>query len=131
MIVVDTSAVIAHLRSEPEATAIERILAGRDELSMSAVTTYETRIVLGLRFGAAMVQTFELLLSRAAIGVRPFDEAQSQAAYRAYARFGKGSGHGAGLNMGDCAAYALAQSLGAKLLYVGGDFAETDIESAM
>lgn len=131
MIVIDTSAVVSYLRSERDAAAVERVLASREEFSTSAVTAYEARIVLGTRYGPAMVQTFELLLSRAAIAVHPFDDAQAQAAYRAYVRFGKGCGHGANLNMGDCAAYALAQTQGAKLLFVGDDFAKTDIEPAL
>ncbi len=131
VIVVDTSAVIAYLRSEPAAATVERVMAGGDELAMSAVSTFETRIVLGVRFGPTAVHTFELFLVRIAIAVHPFDESQAQMAHRAYMRFGKGTGHGAGLNMGDCAAYALARSLNAKLLYVGDDFTKTDIDAAL
>lgn len=131
VIVIDTSAIVSYLRSEPDAAAVEQVLASREEFGISAVTAYEARIVLGTRFGLAMVQTFELLLARAAIAVHPFDDAQAQAAHRACMRFGKGTGHGAGLNMGDCAAYALARTLGARLLYVGNDFARTDVESAL
>src|SRR5262245_1538562 len=98
---------------------------------MSAVSTFEARIVLGVRFGPAMVQTFELLLVRSLVTVHPFDESLAQMAHRAYLRFGKGTGHGASLNMGDCAAYALASSLNARLLYVGSDFAKTDVDAAI
>ena len=130
VIVVDTSAIIAYLRAEPEAATVEQVLTGGEELAMSAVSTFEARIVLGARFGPTVVQTFELFLVRAAIAVHPFDESQAQMAHRTYMRFGKGTGHGAGLNMGDCAAYALARSLNAKLLYVGDDFAKTDVDAA-
>jgi len=131
VIVVDTSAVIAYLRSEPEATAVEQVLTGGDELAMSAVSAFEARIVLGARFGPSVVQALELFLVRTAIEVHPFDDSQAQMAHRAYLRFGKGTGHGASLNMGDCASYALAQSLSARLLYVGSDFAKTDVDAAM
>lgn len=131
VIVIDTSAAIAYLRSEPEAPRIEQALASGDELAMSAVSAFETRIVLGTRLGPTVVQTFELFLVRAGIAVHPFDAPQVQVAHRAYMRFGKGSGHGAALNMGDCATYALAHLLKAKLLYVGHDFAKTDIDAAI
>jgi ribonuclease VapC len=131
VIVVDTSAVIAYLRSEPEAASVEGVLTSGDELAMSAVSAFETRIVLGARFGPSVVQSFELFLVRAAVAVHPFDDSHAQMAHRAYMRFGKGTGHGANLNMGDCAAYALALSLNAQLLYVGGDFAKTDVDAAI
>jgi ribonuclease VapC len=65
------------------------------------------------------------------IELAPFDAAQSGAARAAYADFGKGSGHPAGLSFGDCLAYGLATETGQPLLYVGDDFAQTDLRSAL
>lgn len=128
--VVDTSAVIAFLRNEPEAERIqERLEVGR--CHMSAVTLFECRTVLLRRFGLAMLAEFELLFQRAGMAVIPFDERQAEAAYEAYRRFGKGSGHRAQLNLADCAAYALARTLGMPLLFKGDDFTHTDIEPAL
>ena len=71
------------------------------------------------------------MLPHAAFGWQPFDQRQSDLASAAYARYGRGTGHPARLNLADCAAYALATSLGAALLYKGDDFALTDVRPAL
>lgn len=131
MIVVDTSAMVAFLRSEPEAEAIEELLDSDSELRMSAFNVLETKVVLRTRFGAHAASDFELLLAKADIAVEPFDAAQAELAFQAYRKFGKGSGHPAQLNLGDCTSYALAASLGVPLLYKGDDFTHTDVVSAL
>jgi ribonuclease VapC len=125
--VVDTSAVVAFLQDEPEAGRIEEILDRAPDLHMSAFNAFECRTVLHVRYGARGAADFELFLARAGIVVEPFDDEQVEYAFAAYRRFGKGTGHPARLNLGDCAAYALAHSLGLPLLYKGDDFARTDI----
>jgi ribonuclease VapC len=129
--VIDTSAVIAFLRDEPEAAAIERAIAAAHTVRMSAITAFECRIVALRQFGQAMLDGFEVLLAKAGARIDPFDSDQAALAFEAYRRFGKGSGHPAQLNIGDCAAYALAQSSGLPLLFVGGDFSQTDVASAL
>jgi ribonuclease VapC len=129
--VVDTSAVVASLTAEPDADSYRAVLKGADECVMSALNVFECRVVLGARYGEAMLPSFELLIAKLPIRVVPFDADQAALAHRAYRRFGKGSGHRARLNLGDCAAYALARSLGRPLLFKGSDFSETDIPSAL
>jgi ribonuclease VapC len=72
-------------------------------------------------------EQLDLFLARAQIKVEPVTAEQVSIARKAWRRYGKGSGHPAGLNFGDCFSYALAQSLGEELLYKGSDFAQTDI----
>jgi ribonuclease VapC len=127
-IVVDSSVVIAILRHESDAEAWLGQLASASGLCISAVNALETRIVLemGKRLDPAC---FDDLLSRWKIETAPFDEVLSDLAFEAYRRFGKGN-HPARLNMGDCAAYALAKSRGWPLLFKGDDFTQTDVERA-
>lgn len=124
MIVVDTSALIALAMGEAQAPEIAVSLAHATDAVMSAGTLHETLIVSELRGIRAPV---ERLLS--AVRIMPLTERDAIAAAAAYAEWGKGI-HPAGLNMGDCFAYALARTLGAPLLYVGDDFAKTDIVAA-
>ena len=131
MIVVDSSAIIAFLRNEPEAEAIEEHLESAPELQISSFNELECRVVLLRRFGERAVLELELLLARTGMVVAAFDSVQSELAYQAYRRYGKGGGHPAQLNLGDCAAYALASSLGAPLLFKGQDFVHTDIEPVL
>jgi ribonuclease VapC len=128
--VIDTSAVFAALTNESDAVVYRDAIKEADERFMSAVTVYETRIVLGVR-GDAQLREFELLLTRLPIEIVPFDADQSILAYAAYRRFGKGSRHPARLNLADCAAYALATHRRAALLFKGGDFAKTDVLPAL
>ena len=127
-IVVDSSVVIAILRHESDAEAWLGQLASASGLCISAVNALETRIVLemGKRLDPAC---FDELLSRWKIETAPFDEVLSDLAFEAHRRFGKGR-HPARLNMGDCAAYALAKSRGWPLLFKGDDFTQTDVERA-
>lgn len=128
--VVDTSAVIAFLRGEAGADRIEILLDETSELRMSAFNAFECRVVLLRRFGESAVGDFDLLVVRAGVILDPFDADQAELALDGYRRFGKGSGHPAQLNLGDCAAYALARSRALPLLFVGDDFSRTDIEAA-
>ena len=131
MMVIDTSAIIAFLRNEPEAGAIEELLDSTPNAMMSAFTAFECRVVLHTRFGSRASADFDLVLAKAGIFVEPFDDEQSELAFAAYRRYGKGSGQRAQLNLGDCAAYALASSHGLPLLFKGDDFIHTDIDSVL
>ena len=130
-LVVDTSAVVAFLRSEPEADGIEAALADAREIYISAFTVFEARVVLARRVGPHASADFELLLVKLRAEITPFDSEQADLAAGAYRRFGKGSGHPAQLNLGDCASYALARQLDLPLLFKGDDFGRTDLKAAL
>lgn len=130
-LVVDTSAVVAFLRSEPEADAIETALTEADGIHISAFTVFEARVVLARRFGPHASADFELLLAKLEAEIAPFDGEQAEIAAGAYRRFGKGTGHPAQLNLGDCASYALARQLDLPLLFKGDDFSRTDLEAVL
>jgi ribonuclease VapC len=127
--VIDTSAVLAILLNEPIAPALEAALEQDSVRLMAAPSALEAAIVIEARHGEAGGRELDLLLHRAGIELVSFDADQMALARRAYRRFGKGS-HEAGLNIGDCFAYALAQRTGEPLLYVGDDFGKTDIAPA-
>ncbi len=129
--VIDASAVIAFLVNEPEARRIRMTIVNFSERSMSALNVYECRIALGRKFMESMLREFELLLLKADIKIIPFDEEQAVLAHRAYEAFGKDSDHPAKLTFSDCAAYALAKSMGEPLLFKGEGFSHTDIKPAI
>ena len=98
---------------------------------VSAVTLFEARTVLWGRFGPSMLEELNELLDGWRPEIRGFDVEQAQLAFAAYRRYGKGSGHKAQLNLGDCASYALATSLDLPLLFKGDDFTHTDVRPAL
>ena len=126
--VVDTSAIAAVLLGEPERDAFRATIerAARRPL-LSAMTLLEASLVMAGRRGEAMLPVLDALAAR--LEVVPFDEAMARTARDAFLRFGKGR-HPAGLNYGDCAAYALAMQRGLPLLFKGEDFARTDVRRA-
>lgn len=129
MIAVDSSALVAILRREPEADAFLQLIA-TTECVVSAVTLLETSMVLAGRTGdGSNWAELDALVARAEMEVAPFDAAQAEAARQAFVRYGKGR-HPAGLNFGDCVSYALATLRGLSLLYKGNDFPRTDLASA-
>lgn len=127
-LVVDTSAIVAIVMKEPEAADFIAALASARTRVLTSVNLLETQIVL--TFGKGMpAGTAEDLVARENIEITSFDEYLANLAFDAYRRYGKGR-HPAKLNMGDCAAYALAKSRGWPLLCKGEDFTQTDIERA-
>lgn len=131
MIVVDTSAIIAILFGEAGASAlIERLmLPGR--VLIGAPTLFEIRLVMGGRQQEEGIDDANSLLKKTGIETVPWTAELADLATDAFLRFGKGQGHPAQLNFGDCMAYAVAKSLDAPLLFKGDDFARTDIRSAL
>jgi ribonuclease VapC len=131
LIAVDSSAIIAILRAEPEEQAFINAIIAAGDTCMSAVSLQEASMVLAGRSGAepewAPLDDF---IARARIQIVPHDRKLAELARAAFLRFGKGR-HPARLNCGDCAAYALAKSLNIPLLFKGTDFASTDIVSAL
>jgi ribonuclease VapC len=127
MIVVDSSALIAILFDEPEKQAFQDIIAGGEHCVISAVNAHETACVLRMRHGQQAVERLWQLLAVSEIEIVPFDEVQVRAAAVAFDRYGKGLHPAARLNLADCAAYALAITMKASLLFKGDDFAATDV----
>lgn len=127
--VIDTSAILAVLLNEPEAPDLERRIAADPVRLISAATLVETAIVIESRLGDAGGREFDLWLHRLDAETVPVDAEQADMARRAWRRFGKGR-HPAGLNYGDCFAYALAATRGEPLLFKGGDFSRTDLTAA-
>lgn len=128
--VIDTSAVIAILSAEPEADTIAATISADDSRQMSAATYLETAIVVESRHGVLGGKKLDQFIQAAQIVVEPVTIEQANIARRAYRRYGKGR-NPAGLNFGDCFAYALAKVTGESLLFIGTDFSQTDIPSAI
>jgi len=128
--ILDTSAVIAVLQDEPEADRLVEALERAPVLRMSAASVVEAGIVLHARYGDHGERELDLLIQRADVEVVPVGARQAELARRAYRRFGKGI-HEAELNYGDCFSYALAVARNEPLLFVGRDFARTDVEQAI
>lgn len=126
--IVDASAALAILLSEPDAPTFARALAEADGASMSAVNFVEAAIALESQTGTA--GELDALMRRAAIKLAPVSAEQAYLARQAYADFGKGR-HAARLNLGDCFAYALAKFSGEALLFKGEDFRRTDVIAAV
>ncbi|WP_147916631.1 type II toxin-antitoxin system VapC family toxin [Ruania zhangjianzhongii] len=127
--IVDTSALIAVLLGEDDAPVFARLLAARP-VRISAATLVEARIVIESRVGPAARRRLEDLLHTIQAEVVPVDEEQAFVASEAYRDYGRGSGHAAGLNFGDCFSYALATTRREELLYKGEDLGHTDIRRA-
>lgn len=124
--VIDTSAVLAILQNEPERRRFAEAIEAADSRRMSAATWVESSIVIEARYGSDGLRDFDRLMERIAVEIVPVDLEQARAAREAFRRFGKGR-HAAGLNFGDCLAYALARTLGEPLLFKGTDFSQTDL----
>lgn len=129
MIVLDTSALVAILRRERDADRLLDALAGAPSCQVSAGTLLEAMVVMRARHGEEGVRDLRLLLQAANARVEPFDEEQVEIGMAAFERYGRGR-HPAALNLGDLFAYALASHRGLPLLYVGHEFAQTDVRAA-
>ncbi|MYC81044.1 MAG: type II toxin-antitoxin system VapC family toxin [Acidobacteria bacterium] len=127
--IVDTSAVLAVLFAEADAEYYARSITETSPCRISAANLLEAAIVVESRSGLAAGHELDVFLERAGIELVQVTPQQVEAARRAWRRFGKGN-HPAGLNFGDCFAYALAEATGEPLLFKGRDFAQTDIEPA-
>ena len=129
--IVDTSALIAILRDEQDAATFAEAIAAAATVRMSAANYVELGAVIDSARDPVASRRVDELLNVAGIGIEPVTRAQARRARDAYRDFGKGSGHRAALNFGDCFAYALATDVGEPLLFKGTDFAQTDVESVL
>lgn len=128
--IVDSSAVIAILRDEAEARSCATAIAEADACRISAVNYVEAAVVIDASRDPIASRRLDDFFRAARLRIDPVTEAQARIAREAYRDFGEGSGHRAGLNFGDCFAYALAKATGEPLLFKG-DFDHTDISSAL
>lgn len=126
--IVDPSVLVAMLLGEPEAPIFADLMKNARVIRLSAASYVELAAVVDGRRDATASGALEPFLRRMHVVIEPLTERQAQLAREAYQRFGRGSGHAARLNMGDCFSYALARDLGEGLLFKGQDFALTDIE---
>ncbi|RWM35215.1 type II toxin-antitoxin system VapC family toxin [Mesorhizobium sp.] len=127
MIAVDTSALMAIVLDEPEASACMAALETEDDLLISAGTVAELLIVAARR---GVAEEVSVLVDGLGFEIAPLTEGTARRIAEAYAQWGKGI-HAAALNVGDCFAYELAKDRDCRLLYVGEDFSKTDIEGAL
>jgi ribonuclease VapC len=126
--VLDTSAPLAVLLNEPDAPAFRQAIETNSRRLLSAANLVETFIAIEARVGEAGGRELDRLIHKAGIDVIAVDAGQAELARHAYRQFRKGR-HAAGLNYGDCFAYALALSEGEPLLFKGDDFSKTDVEA--
>src|SRR6516164_7993183 len=129
--IIDSSALIAILRDEPEAMTCARAIEAASHRRISAANFLEAAIVIDGSRDPVASRRFDDLVREAQLVVEPVTEAQARIAREAYRDFGRGSGHPARLNFGDCFAYALARLSGEPLLFKGDDFTHTDITPAL
>lgn len=129
--IVDTSAIIAILRNEPDAMAFAQAMEQASIRRISAATYVECAAVIDGSRDPVASRRFDEFFREAELIVEPVTEKHAKIARQAYRDFGKGSGHPAQLNFGDCFAYALAHETGEPLLFKGGDFTCTDLISAL
>lgn len=130
---VDASAILAILTRESEADDFANLIENARAPVTSPIAIFEAALGLCRKRHASVEEAnadLREFLAVAGIGVIPITEAEAQTALLAFARYGKGRGHPAQLNLGDCFAYAAARNHGASLLFKGDDFTKTDIEPA-
>lgn len=129
--IIDSSAIVAMVRTEADADRFRLAVRSATVKSMSAATYVETAIVVDARRDPVASRELDDMLDRYDIAVVAVTAAHARIARQAYRDFGKGSGHPAQLNFGDCFSYALAVDTGEALLYKGADFRHAGIRSAL
>lgn len=128
--IVDTSALIAILRREPGSSIYEIAMNEADRISISAATYLELSIVVDSRKQPALSREIDDLRERFSVIIEPVTPEQASIARQAYRDYGRGSGHPANLNFGDCFSYALARDKREPILFKGDDFIHTDLRPA-
>jgi ribonuclease VapC len=129
--ILDTSALVAILRDEPDARRYADAIEFSETRRLSAASYVEAGAVIDGAHDPIASRRVDELIERGGIKIDPVTASQARLAREAYRDFGRGSGHPAGLNYGDCFAYALAKATGEPLLYKGNDFGHTDLVSAL
>jgi ribonuclease VapC len=130
-VIVDTSAIVAILAGEADGSVLLNALIEATTVKISAGTLLEAVIVTDSRSAPAQRRRLDDLVKVVGMQVVPFDVEQLSIARAAYQDYGRGSGHPAQLNLGDCFAYALVRTTGEALLFKGDDFAAAGVWSAL
>jgi ribonuclease VapC len=130
-VIIDSSALVAILLDEPGHERFAAAIATARPARLSAASYLEASIVADGKKSPRLSRRLDDLVAASAIIIEPVTERQARIAREAYRDYGRGSGHQANLNFGDCFAYALARDLGEPLLFKGADFAHTDIRPAL
>lgn len=128
--ILDSSAVVAILFKEPEALRFAEAIGATDGIAIAAPTVLEAATVVEARAGRDMSERLDALMAQIGADIVPFTAEHVALAREGWRRYGKGR-HPAGLNFGDCFAYALAKSRNEPLLFKGDDFAQTDVKAAI
>jgi ribonuclease VapC len=129
--IIDTSALVSILRAEDDAADMALAIEKATVRRISAANFLETAVVIDASRDPIASRRFDELVEAAELRVEAVTHDQARVAREAYRDFGKGSGHKAGLNFGDCFAYALAKTTGEALLFKGDDFGHTDVLPAL
>src|SRR3954447_18393004 len=129
--VIESSAIVALLLGEPETEALVAAIAAAQRRVVSAGSYLESAIVISARSGSTAQAQLDELLDSLGIAILPFTREQADTTIEAYRRYGKGSGHPANLNFGDCFAYALAKLTDEPILFKVNDFSQTDLRPAV
>ena len=129
--IIDSSALVAIVRAEPESQRLMDHLLQSSSRRISAANLLETYLVIDGKQTPTLSAKLDTIITALRFVAVPVDRAQVEIAREAFRQSGKGSGHGARLNLGDCFAYALARSRNEPLLFIGNDFAQTDITAAL
>jgi ribonuclease VapC len=130
-VIIDSSAVLAILFAEEDAPDYARAIEAAGTCRMSAANWLETAIRVDRGGDAIASNAFDDFVREAGVSIESVTAGQAEIARRAYRAYGKGTGHPAGLNFGDCFAYALAKETREPLLFKGNDFSHTDIAPAL
>jgi ribonuclease VapC len=130
-VIVDTSALVAILREEADVAVYALSIEAAEQVRISAGTLLETTIVIDSNRSPRLSRRLNELVQAIPLIVEPVTDEQARIAREAYRDYGRGSGHPARLNFGDCFAYALARASGEPLLFKGDDFIHTDITPAL
>jgi ribonuclease VapC len=129
--IVDTSAIIAIIKNEPEARAFSEAIEEAKVVRISAASYIESRIVAGRYKDPILTSRVEEILENPGLLIEPVTAEQATIACEAYRDYGKGSGHPANLNFGDCFSYALAREKREPILFKGDNFWHTDLRAAV
>ncbi|MBA3880051.1 MAG: VapC toxin family PIN domain ribonuclease [Sphingobium sp.] len=129
--IVDSSAIVAMIKAEPEGRSFAEAIINDGRAAISAASYLETGIVIDRGPDSGLNAELDQLLRDLKIDIAPVTASQARIARQAYRDFGKGSGHPARLNFGDCFAYALAMERGEPLLFKGEDFVHAGVARAM
>lgn len=128
--IVDTSALVAIALDEPERLEFQELIVDSTTARLSAANLVELFIVVDRHSNRSVSDRIDTLIGALALVIEPVTAEQARIAREAYRLFGRGNGHPARLNYGDCFAYALAKALGEPLLFKGDDFIHTDVAAA-